>query len=298
MAQKWDGKTKGSLSGYKIFIFLIRNLGIRSAYVLLLFVSFWFALFSRKASKAQYYFFRRRLKYNFIISLISVWRNNFTFGMILIDKTAILSGLKHKFTTEHINAEVIENMIKNKTGGILLNAHIGSWEAAGQLLERYGGNISIVMYDDEHKRIKDYMSKVENDAQIEIIALKEDGSHMFRIAEVLNNKGIIVMHGDRFTEGTGTIEHEFLGQKAKFPSGPYHLAAKFNVPLTFATAFREKNMHYRFYAMPAITIEYPGNLEKRKSELFNKSKIYINELENMIKKYPLQWFNFYPFWKK
>jgi len=298
MPKQWDGKTKGSLTGYKIFIFLIKNLGLRSAYFLLLFVSLWFSLFSRKGSKAQYFFFRKRLHYNFVKSFFYVWRNNFVFGMILIDKTAILSGLKHKFSFEHTNAEVIQNMIKNKTGGILINAHIGSWEVAGQLLERYGGKISIVMVDEEHEKIKDVLSKFETENAIEIIPLKPDGSHMKKIAEVLTNKGIIVMHGDRYTEESSTIVHEFLGKVAKFPSGPYHLAAKYGVPISFATAFRERNKHYQFYAMLPVYIEYPGDIKKRKEEIFNKSKLYINELEKSIKKYPLQWFNYYPFWEE
>ncbi len=298
MPENWDGKTKGGLLGYKIFIFLLKNLGLNSAYFLLLFISFWFALFSKKASKAQYYFFRKRLKYNFIKSIVYIYLNNYVFGMILIDKIAILSGLKKKFTTEHSNSEHIKNMINNKTGGILVNAHIGSWEVAGQLLDRYGGKIYVVMFDEEHRKIKDYLSSVEEENKIEIIPLKEDGSHMLKITEVLNNKGIIVMHGDRYTEGVDTFEHDFLGKKAKFPSGPFHLAAKFGVPISFAAAFRERKKHYHFYAVKPIYIEYPGNIKKRKEEIYNKSKLYIKELEKMINKYPLQWFNYYNFWKE
>lgn len=297
MSEKWDGKSKGSLTGYKIFVFLIKNLGLRSAYALLFFVSFWFALFSRKASKAQFYFYRKRLKNSFFYSILNVWRNNFTFGMILIDKVAILSGLQNRFSTEHINADVIEQMIEQKTGGILVNAHIGSWEVAGQLLDRYGGKISILMYDEERQVIKEYMSQVQ-DQMIEIIPLKEDGSHMIRISEILKQKGVLVMHGDRFREGVNTFKHSFLGAKARFPSGPYHLAAKFGVPISFATAFREKKKHYHFYAMKPFYIDYPGNIHKRKEEIYSKSKIYISELEKMIKKYPLQWFNFFQFWEE
>lgn len=296
MPEKWDGKTKGGLLGYRIFVFMIKNLGLNSAYFLLLFVSFWFVLFSHKGSKAQYYFFRKRLKNNYFRSIINVYRNNFIFGMMLIDKVAVLSGLKNRFSTEHTNAEVIEEMISNKTGGILVNAHIGSWEIAGQLLDRYGGKIFIVMFDEEQQKIKDYLSSVERENKIEIIPLKEDGSHMMKISEVLSNKGIIVMHGDRYTESVDTFEHDFLGEKAKFPSGPFHLAAKFGVPISFATAFREKNKHYHFYAMKPVYIDYPGNIKKRKEEIYNKSKKYIQELEKMIKKYPLQWFNYYQFW--
>lgn len=292
----WEGKTKGNLSGHKIFVFLIKNFGLNSAYFLLYFVAFWFSLFSRKGAKAQYYFYRKRLEISPLKSIIYVYKNHYTFGQILIDKVALLSGLRHKFTETHSNAEIIENMIKNKTGGILLNAHIGSWEAAGQLLEKYNGKIYMVMLDAEHEKIKDYLNSV-TEKRIEIIALKEDGSHIQQIENVLKNKGIIAMHGDRYTDGVKTIEHTFLGEKAKFPEGPFKLAAKYSVPLSFATAFREKPRHYHFYAMPEIYIEYPGSIKKRKEEIQNKSMIYIKELEKIIKEYPLQWFNYYNFWR-
>jgi len=297
MSETWDGKTKGGLNGYKIFVFLLQKFGLNSAYVLLFFVSFWFVLFSTKASKAQYYLFRKRLKYSFLKSLVSIYKNSFVFGQILIDKTAIMSGMLKKFTTEHTNADVIENMIKNNTGGILVNAHIGSWQIAGQLLERYKGVIYILMVDAENEKIKNFLSVTEGANKVEIIPLKEDGSHMSEINDVLKNKGILVMHGDRFTEGTDTVEQEFYGKKAKFPTGPFHLAAKYNVPVSFATAFREKNKHYHFFAMKPIDIDYPGNIKKRKEEVIIKQKKYVDELEKMIKKYPTQWFNFYNFWK-
>jgi len=294
--KKWDGKTKGSFSGIKIFIFLIKKLGLNSAYFLLVFVAFWFAIFSRKGSKAQFYFFRERLKYPFFKSLISVYKNNFTLGQVLIDKVAILSGLKHKFTTEHTNSEVIENMIKNKTGGILVNAHVGSWEIAGQLLDRYNGKIYLVMLVAEHEKIKELFSSV-TEQKIEIIPIKEDGTHLLKINEVLEDKGIIAMHGDRFVEGAQTIKQKFLGEYALFPSGPFRLAAKYNVPISFATAFREKNRHYHFFAMKPIYVQNPGNLKKRKEEINKSMKVYLSELEKMIKKYPMQWFNYYQFWE-
>ncbi|NPA68992.1 MAG: lysophospholipid acyltransferase family protein [Chlorobi bacterium] len=297
MSENWDGKTKGGLTGYKIFVFLIRKAGINSAYFLLLFVAFWFVIFSRKATASQYYLFRKRLGFGFLKSVVYIYKNSFVFGQILIDKVAILSGALKKYTAEHTNSEVIENMIKNKTGGILVNAHMGSWQIAGQLLERYNGTIYILAADTEDKRIKNLLASAEGKNRIEIIPLKEDGSHIKDIHEVLKNKGILVMHGDRFTEGADTVEHEFLGEKAKFASGPFHLAAKYGVPVSFATAFREKNRHYHFYALNPIHVEYPGNIKKRKREIFEKSHIYVKELEKMLRKYPEQWFNFYNFWR-
>ena len=35
MATKWEGKSKGTVLGYKIFVFFIKNLGLTAAYILL-----------------------------------------------------------------------------------------------------------------------------------------------------------------------------------------------------------------------------------------------------------------------
>ena len=296
MAKNWDGKTKGNLLGHRIFVFILKHLGLSPAYLLLRFVALWFTLFSVNGAKTQFYFFRKRLNYKFLKSLISVYKNHYVFGQILLDKIAILSGLSNKFTFEHTNADVIKNMLKNKTGGILINAHIGSWQTAGQLLEMHGDKIYVVMLDEEHQKIKSYLSSVTGENSIEIIPIKTDGSHLMKIHEVLTNKGIIAMHGDRFIDDTGAKEVEFLGENAKFATGPFQLAAKYGVPYTFATAFKQSKKHYHFYALKARYIDYPGNIKARKEEVKKHLEIYVSELELMIKKYPEQWFNYYKFW--
>ena len=294
----WDGKSRGGSFGHRIFIFLLQSFGLRAAYFLLAFVAFWFTLFARKGAKAQYYLFRKRLNYSLPKSLWYVYKNHFRFGQILIDKIAIFSGMAHKFTFEHHNAEVIQSMIQNKTGGILLNAHIGSWEAAGELLKKYGGTIHIVMVQKEHEHIRQHLEKLQAERQIKIIPIKENGEHLFAIREVLMNKGIIAMHGDRFMDDNATIEHAFLGEPAKFPAGPFHLASRYGVPLSFATAFRQSGRRYVFYAMQPFYVKKKANIKDRKIEILNQSKLYVQALENKIKEYPLQWFNYYNFWKQ
>ena len=43
---RWDGKTKGSLTGYKIFLFFIKTLGLGFAYGLLRVVTYYYYLFA------------------------------------------------------------------------------------------------------------------------------------------------------------------------------------------------------------------------------------------------------------
>jgi len=44
MAQ-WDGKSKGTVLGYKIFFFFIKKAGIKAAYFILYFVASYYFLF-------------------------------------------------------------------------------------------------------------------------------------------------------------------------------------------------------------------------------------------------------------
>src|SRR5690606_41030210 len=100
MAGEWEGKSKGTVLGYKIFIFFIRKLGVRAAYGLLFFVAIYYFFFAGKSSKSIYYYFRKRLKYSIPNSLFSIYKSYYTFGKTIIDKAAISSRHKHRLTYE------------------------------------------------------------------------------------------------------------------------------------------------------------------------------------------------------
>ena len=45
---EWQGKSKGNVLGYKIFVFCIKHFGVRFAYFVLYFVAFYYFIFERK----------------------------------------------------------------------------------------------------------------------------------------------------------------------------------------------------------------------------------------------------------
>ena len=66
---KWDGKSKGTLLGYKIFVFCIRKLGIKASYFVLFFVASYYFLFLKSSNRAIFYYLNKRLKYSFAFIL-------------------------------------------------------------------------------------------------------------------------------------------------------------------------------------------------------------------------------------
>lgn len=285
----WKGKTKGGVLGHKIFIFVIKFMGLKPAYFLLRFVLLYYIFFTQEPTRASYNYFRRILKFSFGKSLLKVCKNYYLFGQTLIDKVAVMGGLAEKFTYDHDGIDYLQDLVKQQTGAILISAHIGNYEMAGHLLDRFDVPVNIVMYDAEHQKIKSLLEKLYGDRPVRIIPVKEnDFSHIFEIKNALDRKEFICLHGDRYVEGNQTITTDFLGHKALFPYGPLMLISKFKVPYSVVFALKEGSSHYHFTASePRIS---NGNIQ----ELLGH---YIDELERTIKRYPEQWFNFYNFWK-
>ncbi len=292
----WKGKTRGRILGYKIFIALLKYSGLPFAYFLLRFVTFYFFLFSGRSFKTTYSFYRRHLGFGILKSVIAVYRNYYVFGQVLLDKTAVMAGFKTHFTFTFEGEEHLREMVRNKSGGLLISGHIGNFEMAGQMLERLDTRINIIMFDAEHERIKKYLSQITKKT-FHIIIIKEDLSHIYEIRQALENKEIVCIHGDRFVAGSKKVSCTFFGEKADFPSGPFYLAMKYNVPVSFVFAMKEHKKHYHFYATAPVFYQQQTNRQKRDDTLQEIITSYIREMEKILQKYPLQWFNYYDFWE-
>ena len=131
---------------------------------------------------------------------------------------------------------------------MLLSAHIGNWDIAGHLFKRLETRINIVMFDGEHEQIKEYLEVVTGKKSVNIIVIKNDLSHIYAISDAFKNNELVCMHADRFIEGNKTLTTDFLGEKARFPMGPFLLASTFKVPVSFVFAVKESKLHYHFFA--------------------------------------------------
>jgi len=287
----WQGKSRGNKTGFRIFVWVLKNAGLKPAYLLLRLVAFYFFIFSGKAFRFQFDFFRQRMGYSWLRSIGNIYKNYYWFGQTIIDKVVLMSGMKSPFSFDFEGEDYLRQMVSRNKGGLLLSAHIGNWEIAGHLLQRLGTEMHIVMYDGEARQIKDYLASVTEKHSAHIILIREDLSHIYAIQEALNNNGFVCMHADRFLEGNKTLDALFLDKPARFPAGPFLLARTFGVPVSFVFAMKDSSLDYHFYASaPKI---YSGDRESSIGEMLLD---YCRDMEKMIRKYPLQWYNYYDFW--
>lgn len=288
----WEGKSKGNKLGYSIFIVVLRYGGVLPAYIVLRFAAGYYFLFSYSSSRPIFQYFHTKVGYSWWRSLRSVYRNYYIFGQVLIDKVVVMSGMANKFTFEFEGESHLREMVSAGHGGIMLSAHLGNWEVAGHLFRRLETPINIVMFDGEHERIKKYLSSITGERNVNIIVIKDDLSHIYAINDALSNKELVCMHADRFLKGNKTVTVPFMGHEARFPAGPFLLAATFRVPVSMVFACKESSTHYHLYA--TAPVEYKRS---RNEGIDNAVKDFVGTLEKMVKKYPEQWFNYYDFWE-
>jgi predicted LPLAT superfamily acyltransferase len=289
MTTEWKGKSRGTVLGYKIFVFFIKKVGLGSAYFILYFVAAYFCFFALSSSRSIYYYLNKRLKYPRFKSILKIFQSYYVFGQTIIDKVAISSGLRNKFTYEFDGVEHINETLRQKKGGILISAHLGNFEIAehffGELEENAA--ISLLTTDIEHTEIKNYLDSVTSKSNIKFIFIKEDLSHIFQINAALARNEIVCITGDRYFEGSKYFTQDLLGQEAKFPSGPFMLASRLKVPVLFVYVMKETNTHYHLYARKA---------KAKHRDAKELLKEYTESVQWMLDKYPLQWFNYFDFW--
>ena len=288
----WQGKSRGNKTGFRIFVWVLKHAGLRPAYLLLRFVAFYFFVFSGKAFHFQYLFFRKRLGFPAWKAFISIYKNYYWFGQTIIDKVVLMSGMDHPFRFEFEGEDYLHGMVKQNKGGLLLSAHTGNWEIAGHLLKRLGTEMHIVMYDGEQQQIKDYLESITEKHSARFILIKNDLSHIYAIQEALGNNAFVCMHADRFLEGNKTLTGTLLNRPASFPAGPFLLARTFQSPVSFVFAMKDRPFDYHFYASPSKI--YSGPKESSVEEMLQD---YCHAMEKTIRKYPLQWYNYYDFWE-
>ena len=290
----WQGKSRGNKFGYSVFIWILRHFGVLPAYFLLRFVAGYFFIFSLKTSKILFHFYNKRIGLSNLKSIGYIYKNYFNLGQSIIDKIVLMSGIKHNFSFNFYGEDNLHKIVELNNGGILLSAHIGNWDIAGQLLKRLNTSINIVIFDGEYQKIKQYLNSVTGKSQVNVIIIKKDLSHIYAISHALAKNELICMHADRFVEGNKILNAVICGEEAKFPMGPFLLAATFKVPVSFVFAIKENKLQYHFYASKIIEYNHP----KKENNMLQMLQDFTCEMEIKMRQHPEQWFNYYNFWQK
>jgi len=290
----WVEKAQGNSAGTRLFIWIISKIGILPAYVVLLFAAAQYTLLDRKTVRVLKEY---RMRAKLPCTIYHIYCHFYNFGMSLVDRYAYLLTQKQffKFTTQ--NEDLIERELRAGKGVILLGAHFGNWELAGNLLQgRLNANVNFLMYDAESKAVKDAVAKATANRQVNILFVGKDSTDTsIALMNALQRGEIVCLHGDRVLGEQRSVKVSFMGHDVNFPAGPFILAAASGAPVIPIFAVKTGLLSYSFSAYDPIRFEQCSRHE-RQGLIDKEVKGYALLLESMVRKYPLQWFNYYHFW--
>ncbi len=292
-SRQWRGKTAGGTFGQKFLFFILKYINVKNFYIVLYPIIPFCILFARKTNRAIYNYFRTILGYGPWAAFKANVRTAFTFGRVVIDKFALLAGRSDQFEVVIDNHKEFEQLLQQEKGILLAGSHIGNFELLGHCMKQDFKPVNGIIYGGESQVMQAQRSATFGENHVRLIPVTQDMSHLFALKNALDNGEIVTILCDRLFGSPKKMSLNFLGHPADFPIGTFRLAIQLEVPVISAFLIKEKGTRYSGYLVP-LTIDPAAETvnDKVKSLLTQ----YVKSLEEILKKYPHQWFNLYDFW--
>lgn len=179
-------------------------------------------------------------------------------------------------------------------GTLLLSAHMGNPEVGAVTLGKLVEPVHVLYWRDRFEKAEEFRTRFRRLGNVTGIPVDATPLSVVPALRVLREKGILAALGDRDFNGQGW-PMEFFGAPAKFPPGPFLLAARGDalVVPTFILLDPDRRFHVLFDE--PIDLAGDDGLEKRAREGMRR---WLAVLERRIREFPDQWYCFYPFWEE
>lgn len=207
------------------------------------------------------------------------------------------SSNKEKWVEKEVGEENLKMALAKGRGVICITPHLSHWELGGYVLASKGYPISILTLQEESQYLSHYEERLRKKVGIQTIHFdpkERPNLSIIEMARKLRRNEIVALVADR-TFGGQSLLITFFGQKTPFPSGAVHLALETGA--TIVPVFVILGGRMKYWGIIGEPIRIKGNGDKGDVVRQGVQEI-ARRFEEMISRYPDQWFNFFPYWGK
>lgn len=294
--RKIEARQRGNALGFWFFRVSLRAFGLRGAYGLLYIVCSYYVIFDRRAVQAaRAYVDRRFPDHGRWARLTDVYRLFVSQGKNLIDRYYLISGVG-RFGTRVEGEARLRDVMQGGHGIVLLTAHVGNWQTIMNYLGAFERKVNLVMRPEDNPAVRESLG-IDRSGQV--IGIISPEGYLGGVVESMNALGrgeVVSLMGDR-SYGFNPVEVNFLGGRAWFASGAFHLAAMAGCPAVVLLSAKTGTHDYTVEVVSITHPRYQPGIPKRE-QLAGWVQAFAQVLEEYLIRHPYQCFLFYDIWQK
>lgn len=256
-------------------------------------IALYFLLAAPAARKASRSYLERALQRP--ATWVDLYRHILAFASTIHDRFYLLNNQADLFDIQVFGVGPIAAHHDKGKGMLLFGAHMGSFEVLLTHSRSNHFNSCMAMYPENAQQLNRALAAINPQAITDTIALGQIDS-MLTIHHKLETGNLVGVLADRAAGPDQYLSLPFLGAPARFPTGPFRMAAMLGHPVYFMTGRYCGGNRYEVHFEPlADFAEVPRN--QRDAAVRETLQKYVATLERHCKTAPYNWFNFLEFWE-
>jgi predicted LPLAT superfamily acyltransferase len=285
--------------GMRLLFWLHRFLGRWPARAILYPIVFWYVVANPAARAASRDYLRRfaasdpRLG----VGSLGVVRHFAAFAECILDKM-LLWGDAFEPRVEFYGENIIADQIASGRGALLICSHLGNLELCRVLSRRVGLKVTVLTHTKHAKKFNELLDRLDPGSQLDLMQVTEiSPATAMLLSEKIARGELVAIAGDRVPVAAKPLVAwvNFLGAAAPFPTGPYVLAHLLQCSVFLLFSIKRAGMNEVHFERLRESVHLPRG--EREAELSQLAQEYARRLEHFCRRAPLEWFNFYDFWR-
>lgn len=300
---RWPAmRERGAYWGLRILAGIYRLLGRTVCMAAMTPVILYFLATGREQRQASQDYLARMWQRGLLKHKPNLWtsfRHFMSFGGSALDKLAAWTGDIPIGMVNGVKSGLLGEVEASGRGVFVITAHIGNPEVIRAVCALGNGvAVNVLMHADHALFFNRLIKEFSPQSPVRAFPVTRVGvDTAILLSEAIARGEWVVMVGDRVPvdERGRVVDVPFLGELASFPQGPFILASLLKAPTYLMFCTRRASGFDVHFSKFAALVELPRT--DRVGAIRRYASAYTKALEERVAETPLQWFNFYSFWR-
>ncbi|MFQ6372000.1 glycosyltransferase family 2 protein [Shewanella sp. YIC-542] len=231
------------------------------------------------------------------------WRDSlrhfFSFGNAALDR---IDAWCDRITLSQVDFPDKQRLAEQLAGGrgaVLLVSHIGNIELCRAIsMHQRHIKINVMVMTEHAANFNQLLKQLNPDSQLNLLQVSElNPATAIMLQDKIDAGELVVIAADRTSRNSERVCYvPFLGAPAPLPQGPFILAGLLDCPVFTMFCVQQSGRYH--VMLQAFDAALSGPRTTRQQRLQQAAELYARRLEAVALQVPLQWFNFYDFWRR